>query len=139
MKKVLQPTNDVYIQFTEEELSSIGAGPGTKFETKIHDDGSIELRPYAKVEIDISDWPKEVLETIIEKSCEEDISANDIINNMLKDSLNKYPTDEVFYSKTTKSCCENNTLNSICGTSSHDVVLPTAFNSNYTASSGDIL
>jgi len=52
-KKVLQSTNDVYIQFTEEELSSIGAGPGTKFETKIHDDGFIELRPYATAEVDI--------------------------------------------------------------------------------------
>ena len=53
IKKVLQPTNDVYIQFTEEELSAIGAGPGTKFEAKVHDDGSIELRPYVKVELDM--------------------------------------------------------------------------------------
>ena len=95
MKKVLQPTNDVYIQFTEEELSSIGAGPGTKFETKIHDDGSIELRPYVSIELDMADWPKEVLEMIIKMSCEEDISANDVINNLLKESLEKYPTDEV--------------------------------------------
>jgi len=95
MKKVLQLTNDVYIQFTEEELSSIGAGPGTKFETKIHDDGSIGLRPYVSIELDMADWPKEVLEMIIKMSCEEDISANDVINNLLKESLEKYPTDEV--------------------------------------------
>jgi hypothetical protein len=94
IKKVLQPTNDVYIQFTEEELSAIGAGPGTKFETKIHDDGSIELRPYVGVELDMDEWPREVLEMIIKTSCEEDISANDVINKLLKESLEKYPTDE---------------------------------------------
>jgi hypothetical protein len=93
-KKVLQPTNDVYIQFTEEELISIGAGPGTKFETKLHDDGSIELRPYVGIELDIADWPREVLEMIIKDSCEQDISANDVINNLLKESLDKYPTDK---------------------------------------------
>jgi len=102
IKKVLQPTNDVYIQFTEEELSSIGAGPGTKFETKINDDGSIELRPYVGIELDMSDWPREVLEMIIKISCEEDISANDVINNLLKDSLNKYPTDEVLVKATSR-------------------------------------
>ena len=94
IKNVLQPTNDVYIQFTEEELSAIGAGPGTKFEAKIHDDGSIELRPYVKVEVDMSDWPREVLEMVIDLSCKEDISANDVISKLLKDSLEKYPTEE---------------------------------------------
>ena len=86
-KKTLLPTNDLYIQFTEEELSSIGAGPGTKFEAKLYDDGSIELRPYAKLEVDLEDWPREILEMIIKDSCEQDISANDVISNLLKESL----------------------------------------------------
>jgi len=93
-KKVLQPTNDAFIQFTEEELSAIGAGPGTKFEAKLHDDGSIELRPYESIELDMEEWPREVLEMIIKQSCEEDISANDVINKLLKDSLDKYPTEK---------------------------------------------
>lgn len=87
-KKTLLPTNDLYIQFTEEELSSIGAGPGTKFDAKLHDDGSIELRPYAKLEVDLEDFPREILELIIKDSCEQDISANDVISNLLKESLN---------------------------------------------------
>ena len=96
-KKVLQPTNDAYIQFTEEELQEIGAGPGTKFSVNLHDDGSIELRPYVKMEIEISDWPRELLEMIISDSCEQDISVNDVIANLLKKSLNhleQYPTNE---------------------------------------------
>jgi hypothetical protein len=100
IKKTLIPTNDLYIQFTEEELSAIGAGPGTKFEAKVHDDGSIELRPYAKVEIDMKDWSREFLETLISMSCEQDISVNDVINNSLKQALENYPTYENF--KTSK-------------------------------------
>jgi len=96
-KKVLQPTNDAYIQFTEEELQEIGAGPGTKFSVKLHDDGSIELRPYVKMEIEISDWPRELLEMIISDSCEQDISVNDVITDLLKkslDHLEQYSTNE---------------------------------------------
>jgi hypothetical protein len=101
-KKVLQPTNDAFIQFTEEELSSIGAGPGTKFEAKLHDDGSIELRPYVKMELDMEEWPREVLEMIVKESCEQDISANDVICNLLKDSLGMDLSDEEIVKKSSR-------------------------------------
>lgn len=145
IKKVLQPTNDCFIQFTEEELSSIGAGPGTKFEAKVHDDGSIELRPYVKVELDMEEWPREVLEMIIKESCERDISANDVINNLLKESLKNFEnksemSDEDFYNDSTKSSYkEVDDLKSLYGSSSYDAVLPTASNSSYTTSSSDML
>jgi hypothetical protein len=92
--KVLQPTNDAYIQFTEEELQEVGAGAGTKFSVKHYDDGSIELRPYVKMEIDTQDWPRELLEMLISESCEQDISVNDVITNLLRESLDQYPTNE---------------------------------------------
>ena len=145
IKKVLQPTNDCFIQFTEEELSSIGAGPGTKFQAKVHDDGSIELRPYVKVELDMEEWPREVLEMIVKESCEQDISANDIINNLLKESLKNFEdksemSDEDFYNNSTKSSYkEVDDLKSLYGSSSYDAVLPTASNSSYTTSSSDML
>ena len=141
IKKVLQPTNECFIQFTEEELSSIGAGPGTKFEAKVHDNGSIELRPYVKVELDMEEWPKEVLLMIIKESLDQDISANDVINNLLKESLKNFEqeSDEDFFSDVTKCCYEDGGLKSICGCSSNDVVLPTASNSGYTTASSDML
>ena len=142
IKKVLQPTNECFIQFTEEELSSIGAGPGTKFEAKVHDDGSIELRPYVKVELDMEEWSREVLEMIIKESCEQDISANDVINNLLKESLKnfKQEKDEDIFSDATKcSYKEVDDLKSLYGSSSYDAVLPTASNSNYTTASSDVL
>jgi hypothetical protein len=97
-KKVLQPTNDAYIQFTQEELQEIGAGPGTKFSVNLHDDGSIELRPYVKMEIEISDWPRELLELLITESVERDISVNDVVSDFLRKSLDNLP-ESVNYSK----------------------------------------
>ena len=94
IKKTLQPTNDLYIQFTDDEITELGWEPGQKLEVKQHDDGSIELRPYAKVELDIEDWPKELLHLLIKESLDNDISVNDVINNLLKDVLENYSTVE---------------------------------------------
>jgi len=100
-KKTLLPTNDAYIQFTEEELQSIGAGPGTKFQAKLHDDGSIELKKFVSVEIDLSDWSRDVLLMLVTKSIEEDVPVNDIINKLLKDYLDECSNldEDVIYSK----------------------------------------
>jgi bifunctional DNA-binding transcriptional regulator/antitoxin component of YhaV-PrlF toxin-antitoxin module len=90
-KKTLLPTNDLYVQFTDEEIQELGWEAGQKLEVKQHDDGSIELRPYVKIELDMEEWPREVLEMIVKESCEKDISANDVINNLLKQSLKDFP------------------------------------------------
>lgn len=90
-KKTLLPTNDLYVQFTDEEIQELGWEAGQKLDVKLHDDGSIELRPYAKMEIDLADWDRDVLEMIIKKSCEDDISVNDVISNLLKTFLDDLP------------------------------------------------
>lgn len=90
-KKTLLPTNDLYVQFTDEEIQELGWEAGQKLDVKVHDNGSIELRPYAKIEVDMEEWSREVLELIIKESVEKDISANDVIANFLKEGLNKIP------------------------------------------------
>jgi bifunctional DNA-binding transcriptional regulator/antitoxin component of YhaV-PrlF toxin-antitoxin module len=95
-KKTLLPTNDLYLQFTDEEIQELGWEAGQKLEVKQHDDGSIELRPYVKVELDMEEWPREMLEMIIKESLDQDISVNDVINNLLKQSLKDYPAYENF-------------------------------------------
>ena len=143
-KKTLLPTNDLYLQFTDEEIQELGWEAGQKLEVKQHSDGSIELRPYVKLELDMEEWPRETLEMIIKESLDQDISVNDVINNMLKQSLKNFEsdtnlTDEEVYYDSTKSSYEDSGLKSTCGCSSHDAVLPTAFNSEYTTSSSDKL
>ena len=145
MKKALLPTNDLYMQFTEEELQTLNMKPGDKFDCKIQDDGSIKLVKYVKLELDMEEWPREVLEMIVKESCEQDISANDVINNLLKESLKNFEdksemSDEDFYNDSTKSSYkEVDDLKSLYGSSSYDAVLPTASNSSYTTSSSDML
>ena len=100
-KKTLLPTNDVYIQFTEDELKSIGADINTKFEAKLHDDGSIELKKLVPVEIDLSDWSYETLLMLVTRSIEEDVPVNEIINNLLKSYLSESSNldDDVIFSR----------------------------------------
>jgi bifunctional DNA-binding transcriptional regulator/antitoxin component of YhaV-PrlF toxin-antitoxin module len=96
-KKTLLPTNDLYLQFTDEEIQELGWEAGQRLEVKQHEDGSIELRPYVKMEIDMADWSRDVLELIIKESCEKDISVNDVISELLKKSIDvfdKCPTEE---------------------------------------------
>jgi len=128
IKKTLQPTNDLFIQFSDEEVRELGLEQGQKFSVTPHDDGSFELRPYVKLELDMEEWPREILEMIIKKSVDEDISANDVINNLIKESLNDLEQvyDEDHFSDVTKSSCED--LTNICGCSSYDIPLPTASN-----------
>ena len=85
--KTILPTDDVYIQFTDEEIQEFGWEKGQKFEFQPQDDGSFKIIPYEKLEINLEEWSVEVLHMLIKESCEKDISVNDVINNLLKEAL----------------------------------------------------
>jgi hypothetical protein len=89
--KTILPTDDVYIQFTDEEIEEFGWEKGQKLEFQAQEDGSFKLIPFKKIELDIEEWPIEFLHSIIKESCEEDISVNDVINNRLKKVLEEDP------------------------------------------------
>lgn len=86
-KKVLEK-KDLYIEFTDEEMAELGWEPGHKLSCSYDKEtGSIFLKPYVKVDIDMSEWSREVLEHIVSISCEKDISCNQVIEDILKDTL----------------------------------------------------
>ena len=87
MKKKLIPANDLYLQFTEDELSELNIVPGDKFDVNLQDDGSIKLEKYVRLELDTEDWPVDLLQLLIRESCEKDISVNDVICSLLKQGL----------------------------------------------------
>jgi len=87
MKKELIPTNDLYLQFTEEELAELNIVPGDKFDVKLQKDGSIKLEKYVRLELDTEDWPVELLRLLVKESCEKDVSVNDVICGLLKQGL----------------------------------------------------
>lgn len=90
VKKVLEK-KDLYIQFSEEEMQELGWEEGQKLSFKFDEETkAITLEPFVKIELDISEWSREILEFLVGESCERDISVNEVINEVLKESLKKY-------------------------------------------------
>lgn len=89
IKKILR-SEDVYIQFTPEEIAELGWEPNQKFSMDVQEDGSVKLTKFAKIEIDLDEWPVELLQHLIAESCERDISVNDVINDSLKSFCDQY-------------------------------------------------
>jgi hypothetical protein len=89
-KKVLEK-KDLYIQFSEEEMQELGWEEGQKLSLDLDEEtGSITLKPFVKMELDIDSWPKELLLFLIQESCEKDVSVNEVISNTLEQSLKYY-------------------------------------------------
>jgi hypothetical protein len=89
IQKTLQRSQDLFVQFTDEELSKLNIKPGDKFSCTVEND-SITLNKYETIEIELSEFPRETLEHLIEQSIQKDISVNDVINEILKAYVHKY-------------------------------------------------
>ena len=89
VKKVLEK-KDLYIQFSEEEMEELGWKEGQKLSFKFDEKTkAITLEPFVKMEIEISDWPREILEFLVGESCDRDISVNEVINETLLKFIDK--------------------------------------------------
>jgi hypothetical protein len=82
IKKTIEPTGDVCVKFTQDELAELNINEGDKFSIKECDDG-ILLQKFEKLELDISEWDRSILEMLISDSCERDISVNDLISEII--------------------------------------------------------
>jgi hypothetical protein len=89
VKKVLEK-KDLYIQFSEEEIQELGWEEGQKLSFKFDEETkAITLEPFVKMELDITEWPVEILQFLVGESCERDVSANEIINEVLTNYINE--------------------------------------------------
>jgi hypothetical protein len=89
--KKVQEKKELYLQFSEEELEELGWEEGQKLSFKFNEDTkAITLEPFVKMELDISEWDREILEYLVGQSCERDVSVNDLINESLEKMMNKY-------------------------------------------------
>ena len=83
IQKTVKVKEDYYIDFTDEELTALKMEKGQKYSCKI-EDGALKLEPFVKVELEIENWPREILEFLIQESCERDVSVNEVINDALE-------------------------------------------------------
>lgn len=89
VKKVLEK-KELYIQFSDEEMEELGWKEGQKLSFKFDEETkAITLEPFVKMEIDISEWPREILEFLVGESCDRDISVNEVINETLLKFIEK--------------------------------------------------
>jgi hypothetical protein len=88
--KTVKEKKELYIEFTDEEIEEMGWEENQKLSMSLTEDGGIMIKPFVKVDIDISDWPKEIFEFLIQKSLEEDKTINQVIIDLLEDSFKYY-------------------------------------------------
>lgn len=88
MIKKVKEKKDLFIDFTEDEIAEMGWTNKQRLSIKVNEDNSLTIKPWVKVDIDISNFSREVLEYLISQSLEEDIPVNDVIVNCLKKQLN---------------------------------------------------
>ncbi len=86
IKKTVQRSEECFIQFTEDELLELDIKAGDKFSCSMEND-SVVLKKFETIELDMSEWSRDILEMIISKSIEEDISVNEVISNILEQML----------------------------------------------------
>jgi hypothetical protein len=86
MIKTLQPSKDMFIQFTEDELLELNIQAGDKF-TAIPKEDGVFLEKMAEIELDLEEFPEEIKDMLIVKSIEDQIPVDEVINNLLKDFL----------------------------------------------------
>jgi hypothetical protein len=90
MTKIVQELKQAYIQFTDEEMIELNMHPNQKFTVEVNDDQSFSLIPFSKVDVDLSEFPRSILEFIIQESAEKDISVNEIISDALEKFLENH-------------------------------------------------
>lgn len=74
------------VEFEQEEIDRLGINPNDVFDAFV-ENGKIVLRPFEKIEIDLDEFPLEVLHFLIKESCEKNISVNEVIDNILRENL----------------------------------------------------
>jgi hypothetical protein len=82
IKKIIEPTGDVCVRFTDDELEQLGMKQGDKFSVEETDEG-IVLKKFATIELDMAEWEREILEYLIAQSCDKDVSVNEVISEMI--------------------------------------------------------
>jgi hypothetical protein len=88
--KKVQEKKELFLQFSEEEMQEMGWEEGQKLSLKFDEDTkAITIEPFVKMDIDIGEWDREILEYLVGESCDRDVSVNEIINESLEKMINK--------------------------------------------------
>jgi hypothetical protein len=85
MIKNLQEYKEYGIQFTDEELLELGMHKNQKFTVEVDGENTIKLIPFVKMDMDLGEFSRDVLEMLVKESAEKDVSVNQIISDVVED------------------------------------------------------
>lgn len=85
--KIVKEKKDLYIEFSEEEMAEMGWEQNQKLTITADKNGAITIKPWVKVDIDMTGWPKEIFELLVQKSLEEDKTVNQVIVDLIEERL----------------------------------------------------
>jgi hypothetical protein len=86
IKKQIKSKTEYYVDFTDEECEQLNIKQGDKFTIKNSDDG-ILLERYGTLELDLSDFDRNLLEFIVSESIKKDITVSELIEQIISDFL----------------------------------------------------
>lgn len=69
------------VKFTDEECEQLGINEGDKFSFEVSDEGVL-MKKFETLDLDISEFPREILEFLVKESCEKDITVSQVIENV---------------------------------------------------------
>ena len=76
------------VKFTDEECEKLGINEGDKFSFEVLDDG-ILMKKYETLDLDISEFPREILEFLLKESCDKDITVSQVIENIFEEFIKR--------------------------------------------------
>lgn len=87
--KKIEKTEDYYVQFSEEELASLGLNEGDKLSCEICENGVV-LKKYESIELDLSEFSREILEFLIIESFNKNLPVEDIMEDIIVKSIDHF-------------------------------------------------
>jgi hypothetical protein len=84
IQKTVQKKEDLFIEFTQEEMDTLGIKPHDKFEVEIQDDQTLVFKKFAKIDINLSEFDKSTLEMLVSESIDKQVPVDEIIRETLK-------------------------------------------------------
>lgn len=84
--KTVKEKKELYIEFSEEEIRELGWKDNQKLSMDLKGE-NILIKPWVNVEIDTSNWPKEVFEMLVQMSLETDKTVNEVIVDLLTNTV----------------------------------------------------
>jgi hypothetical protein len=83
----VQKREEYFVQFTPEQMETLGITPGDKFEVLLGEENTVTLKKMANLELDLESFDKDLLIALINLSVEDQVPVDEVIRKLLEGYL----------------------------------------------------